>query len=398
MEVTLIVFIIGCVGTLYQRSNFTAKAIEKMQKNPTKYVSLIQAATFDEMLTYFLGLVVFVANLKLLKLFRFNHRIYLFTRTLSTAKAPLLSFMMVFSIFYIAYCSIYYLVFGSTMYDYRSMISTIESLFNTLLGGFDFNSIEHADRLFGPALFFSFMLIMVMILMNIFLTILMDAFAEVQGDENLKANELEVFDHALSRLDFLFKSSRKGNKVGDFSGETSSQTDVKTSPSPVPKKMDAKERLYDDYTDDSSADSNAEDDKENVNEGEDSDNDDALDQAIRRAQLKLKLKQMVLLGRVFHVKPHGSSTRNCFIPLPPERTLDEKLVDLATCFRCVALDDIALDRAYEELLRQYVKNRNNLIYEREMERQAEFASSWQRPQTFYKQSQMNVYTRYMLDD
>ncbi|EDO38971.1 predicted protein, partial [Nematostella vectensis] len=195
LEITLIILIIGCSVTLLKRSTLTYLAIKKIQEEPKKFVSLIQAATMDELLTYFEGLLVFVANMKLLKLCRFNHRIFMFTKTLSTAVEPLLSFLLVFLIFYLAYSSIYYLVFGSGIYEYRSMVSTIETLFSTLLGGYDYHAIANHDPILGPALFFSFQMIMVMILMNVFLTILMDAFAEVQADTSFQSNKHELVDY-----------------------------------------------------------------------------------------------------------------------------------------------------------------------------------------------------------
>lgn len=372
MEICLIVFILGCLGSLYQRSKFTNKAVDEMQKNPDKFVSLIQAATFDEILTYFLGLVVFVANLKLLKLFRFNHRVYLFTRTLSTASEPLLSFMLVFGIFYVAFCSIYYLIFGSIMSEYKSMISTIESCFNILLGGFDFNSMEEADRIYGPILFFSFMMIMVMILMNTFLTILMDAFAEVQGDEHLKDNELQVLDHFLARL----QKYRKRNKVEIITSEPEETLDDKESDCQEPVVPEEQE-----FNDEETLDEH---------ESEDGfDKDDVLQQAITRAQMRLKIKQMGLFRLAFKSKEPITA----FKPLVKERTLDEKLRDMSSCFSCAALDDITLDRAYEEMLRDYVRNIHRDYYNREMRRQDEFAFSWQLPKKeLYKQTKPSLYT------
>lgn len=378
MEVCLIVFIFGCLGSLYQRSKYTTKAIQDMQKYPDKFINLIQAATFDEILTYFLGLVVFVANLKLLKLFRFNHRVFLFTRTLSTASDPLLSFMLVFAIFYIAFCSIYYLIFGTIMAEYKSMITTIESLFNILLGGFDFNSMEEADRIYGPILFFSFMMIMVMILMNTFLTILMDAFADVQGDENLKDGELDVLDHFLSRVE----KYRRKNKVASINTESEEMsceiTKAKTS------SIEDEEQDLEEDDNENEQKSNCDDEHES---DEECDEDDVLQQAIKRAQLRLKMKHMLILSKGFRsTKPFAT-----FKPLGSARSLEEKLKDITSCFCCAALDDIALDRAYEEMLRTYVRNVHSDKYNKQMREQDEFAMSWQAPKRKLTQSKPRVY-------
>ena len=91
---------------------------------------------------YLLAFLVFLANLKLLKLMRFNHRIYLFTKTLSKAALPLFSFLVVF------------------------------------------------------------------------LTILMDSFAEVQADEHLKSKDYEVVEYMLRQFKHFFV---KTGKVGSVS-------------------------------------------------------------------------------------------------------------------------------------------------------------------------------------
>jgi len=381
MEVCLIVFIFGCLGSLYQRSKYTTKAILEMQENPDKFINLIQAATFDELLTYFLGLVVFVANMKLLKLFRFNHRVFLFTRTLSTASEPLISFMLVFAIFYLAFCSIYYLIFGTIMAEYKSMISTIESLFNILLGGFDFNSMEEADRVYGPILFFSFMMIMVMILMNTFLTILMDAFADVQGDEHLKDDELDVLDHFLSRVE-KYRGRNKVASIGTNPIAKEKLGEIETQSHAIEDEQEAE--VEDDQNNEQET-KKYDDDLESEDED---DEDDVLQQAIKRAQLRLKMKQMLILSQGFQsTKPVAT-----FKPLAKERTVEEKIKDITSCFSCAALDDITLDRAYEELLRKYVRNVHQDHYDKQIRQQDELAMSWQAPKReFLRQSRPSVY-------
>ena len=141
---------------------------------------------------YLLAFLVFLANLKLLKLMRFNHRIYLFTKTLSKAALPLFSFLVVFLVFYIAFSFLFYSIYGSVLPEYRSFLTTIETLFSAVMGGFDFETVQANNRLLGPVIFFSFQMVMVMISMNVFSTILMDSFAEVKADEHLKSKDYEV--------------------------------------------------------------------------------------------------------------------------------------------------------------------------------------------------------------
>ena len=230
LEISQIILILTGAASLFQRTSHTNIAINIMKANPNQFVSFNQAIAWDELFGYLLAFLVFFANLKFLKLIRFNHRIFLFTKTLCTSAMPLLSFMVVFFIFYIAYSFLFYSFFGAILEEYRSFPATVETLFNTVMGGFDFEILRDNNRYFGPIIFFSFMMIMVMILMNVFLTILMDAFAEVQEEaENIKSEDAEVVDYMLDQFKQFFL--RKG-KVGDFS-ENEGSGDCDSAPNEV---------------------------------------------------------------------------------------------------------------------------------------------------------------------
>ena len=73
-------------------------------------MNFIPATSVDETFVYLLAFLVFLANLKLLmnKLMRLNHRIYLFTNTLSKGALPLFSFLVLFLVFHTAYSLLYY--------------------------------------------------------------------------------------------------------------------------------------------------------------------------------------------------------------------------------------------------------------------------------------------------
>ena len=223
LEISQIILILTGAAALLQRTFFTQRAINRMKSNPGQFISFIQATTWDEIFGYLLAFLVFFANLKLLKLLRFNHRIYLFTKTLSKAAMPLFSFLIVFFVFYIAYSILHYFLFGPVLDEYKSFVTTIETLFSTVMGVFDFEIIRENNRILGPIIFFSFNMIMVMILMNVFLTILMDAFAEVQADENLKSKDYEVIEYMLQQFRFFFVRS---GKVGNFFGNNMSENGV----------------------------------------------------------------------------------------------------------------------------------------------------------------------------
>ena len=189
-------------------------------------MSFIQATCWDETFVYLLAFLVFLANLKLLKLMRLNHRIYLFTKTLSKAALPLFSFLVVFLVFYIAFSFLFYSIYGSVLPEYRSFLTTIETLFSAVMGGFDFETVQANNRLLGPVIFFSFQMVMVMILMNVFLTILMDSFAEVQADEHLKSKDYEVVEYMLRQFKHFFVKTGKVWSVSENDASSGSEVNL----------------------------------------------------------------------------------------------------------------------------------------------------------------------------
>ena len=108
--------------------------------------------------------------------------------------------------------------------EYRSFLTTIETLLSAVMGGFDFETVQANNLLLGPVIFFSFQMVMVMISMNVFLTILMDSFAEVQADEHLKFKDYEVVEYMLRQFRYFFV---KTSKVGSMSeNDASSEGEV----------------------------------------------------------------------------------------------------------------------------------------------------------------------------
>ncbi len=62
------------------------------------------------------------------------------------------------------------------VYGYRSVSSSLISLFQLVLGIFDYDELWAANRVLAPLLFGSFAVLVILILMNIFLAIVNDAF------------------------------------------------------------------------------------------------------------------------------------------------------------------------------------------------------------------------------
>ena len=68
------------------------------------------------------------------------------------------------------------------------------TLFRLILGDFDFMALQQANRILGPAYFILYVFFVFFILLNMFLAIINDTYAEVKSDLTDAQNEFEMGD------------------------------------------------------------------------------------------------------------------------------------------------------------------------------------------------------------
>ena len=174
---------------------FTKLAIRRMRANPEAFISFDYIIFLNEAYLGTLGFAVFCAFLKFLKLLRFNRRMSMLVQTVKVSSAPLFSFFFIFLLFFLAYAQAAFLMFGPVNEDYSSFVVAAQTMLSMTLGGFDFIGLQDANRLVGPIFFISYMVLIFLILVNVFVSIVNDSFAEVSSDVAKQTNEHEVVDY-----------------------------------------------------------------------------------------------------------------------------------------------------------------------------------------------------------
>ncbi|XP_071965410.1 uncharacterized protein [Antedon mediterranea] len=197
--ITLVLSITAFVMYMYR--TFVAKSLMTEQnENPTKFLNFQYVGQWDQMFCWMIGLILFISTIKFMKLLRFNKRMLLLSQTIQTCWLELLLFFMMFAVIFASYACAGFMLFGNNMIDYYTMITTLESLFATLLGNFNFDDMVGVNRVLGPIFFFSFTLTIVFVLMNMFITIINEAFS-VTKEENAKMkNDVEIIDFMVRRF------------------------------------------------------------------------------------------------------------------------------------------------------------------------------------------------------
>ncbi|CAF1154593.1 unnamed protein product [Adineta steineri] len=186
--------IIGCsLGSIgvyfwrFQEANHISHLFE--QTNGYIYINLQLAVYVNDILTFLLGYCCFFSMIKFVQLFRFNQRISLFAETLKYCAKALISFSMMFAIVFMAFLSLFYLLFISKLSSCSSLISTAQMLFEMTLMKFDASQIMRADAFLGPFCFALFMFLVVFVCLSMFLSIINDSFRHAK-DDNQKEDQL----------------------------------------------------------------------------------------------------------------------------------------------------------------------------------------------------------------
>ena len=185
----------------------------QLRENPNDYVGFQYAASADAALSYVLGVLVFFYTLRFLRLLRFNKNFLVIGRTFSRISTPILSFCLPFFFGFIAFGLFAFSIFGSELEDYSTFMMTMVTQFSMTLGDFDFETLVMVNPLLAPLYFFAFVGLNVIVLMNVFLAIINDSFAEVQEEHTETNNEYEILDYVTRKLLDGFHTKRYGRKV-----------------------------------------------------------------------------------------------------------------------------------------------------------------------------------------
>ncbi|XP_030360016.1 polycystic kidney disease 2-like 2 protein [Strigops habroptila] len=140
---------------------------------------------------------IFFAWIKVwvLKYVRFNKTMEQLSSTLSRCAKDIIGFAIMFFIVFFAYAQFGYLVFGSQVEEFSTFQKCIFTQFRIVLGDFDFEHTEAANRILGPIYFITFVFFVFFVLLNMFLAIINDTYSEVKADyEVMPSHKLPIRD------------------------------------------------------------------------------------------------------------------------------------------------------------------------------------------------------------
>ena len=178
----------------------------------------------DRMFMIFFGLTTFIIILQFLGILRYNHTIAMLNTTLIISGPELADMTFVIIIVLAAFVSCAYLCFGSQLLEYSSLKTTILNLTSSFLGKFDFDDISTSAGFGGQLFLLIYLLTMILIFVNLFITLLCNFMDAVKQDTSVIPKDHEVVDYMLDQMKTLVVSNEVEPEVTENEDEVQEST------------------------------------------------------------------------------------------------------------------------------------------------------------------------------
>lgn len=127
---------------------------------------------------------------KLLQYTQMSKRMCLLLRTLRRAAMDLFWFFAYFAVCICGFAQVGYLLFGLRVRQFRSLGAAVVTLLQAVAGELDYEAMADAHPALGPLYYVAFYLLLLLVLLNVFLAILNDAYVQtIAEDEEDEAEE-----------------------------------------------------------------------------------------------------------------------------------------------------------------------------------------------------------------
>ena len=188
------------------KARYASNFVKKIQENPYQTSSSDSIVWWSYIELFLLSFVVFIVTVKLLRLLKFNSHICHLMWTLKTSCKHLMSFFAVFMAILMAYVQLGTLLFGRSVYNYSSVSQSLRILVERLLGKNRYTNelMDQEYRIVGPLFVFTYSVTIIIVMLNMFLSILNSSYLHVRKTHKRKFAEVELakfaWDYFISQI------------------------------------------------------------------------------------------------------------------------------------------------------------------------------------------------------
>lgn len=148
---------------------------------------------------------------KIFQYFSISKQMSLLMRILKRAAIDIAFFMFMFFIIFLGFAQAGYLAFGTDVPSFRTFSHSLLNLFRSITSDLDYSALSEANRLFGPLYYICYYVIVLLVLINVFLAIINDAYAVVnEKEKDLEPSQSSV-TKGIEKLVRIFKKQGKSD-------------------------------------------------------------------------------------------------------------------------------------------------------------------------------------------
>ncbi len=180
----------------------------KLKQRPLSFINLQSLIQCDLVYKYFLSVCLFLVTIRFIKILRFSKRVIVFVQALRMALGELVWFGLALIIVWMSFVQLLYLLLNAQSVHFSSFPLSVYTSMSMILGKFDaleFFKVNSVYSPLTPIVFVFFNISIVFVMLNMFVSTLIDYFHKAKGDTDLDRTDPNLGDYLRTILASIFQ-------------------------------------------------------------------------------------------------------------------------------------------------------------------------------------------------
>jgi hypothetical protein len=170
-----------CLGLWFSIVHSSENFELPLPTEDTDYLDYFAAKSYTSLLyEVYSAIYILIIYFRILQYTRISRSLTFLQDIISHASVNIIYFLIMILTLLMGYVFMGYLALGTTSKNFSTVEEAFITCFSMFIGTFDFEDIILADNILGPIFFFSFMILFLFVLFNIFIAILEHAYENVK--------------------------------------------------------------------------------------------------------------------------------------------------------------------------------------------------------------------------
>ncbi|KAI4571681.1 hypothetical protein MJG53_013787 [Ovis ammon polii x Ovis aries] len=168
-----------------------------------RFINFYEAVKVNSAVIHLMGFLVLLATVQLWSLLYQNPRLQVIDRTLSKAWDEVVGFLLVILILLTGYAIAFNLLFGWSISDYQTFLSSAVTVVSLLMGISHHEEVTAVNPVLGSFLIFTYVVLMVLMIINLFVSAILMAFGKERKSLKQTERGATLMDMLLLKLSSL---------------------------------------------------------------------------------------------------------------------------------------------------------------------------------------------------